>query len=205
MTVADGDIIRATGSLDLGRGSISQSVKHFKYSGAGDTDFAVGDAIRTWFTSAYTNIEADLDDLCTSTQVECWLYDFVTHTFNGIFLESWLTIIGILAGSEIPNGVAGLIKLHTALPKRQGRTFVGGFGNFNYLDTGWNAAVVASLALMSADMNNTSATPNGLVAPGNFNVDELSALYETFAAYTSSSALNQYANYQRRRRPGVGT
>lgn len=204
MPVVDGDILRATGSLTLGRGTISQSVKHFKYSGAGDTDDEVGDAIMAWYTSVYTNVEDSLDNLCLSTQLEVWLYDMVTHMFDGIYLEDWLTIIGTLAGYEIPNGVAGLIKMHTALPRRQARTFVAGLGGANYLDTGWNAAVIADLALMSADMYLTSATANGLVAAGTFNVDDESPLYETFAQFKNSSALNQYANYQRRRRPGVG-
>lgn len=204
MTVNDGDIVRAVGSLSLGRGTIMQQVFHFRYTGTGDTDDAVGDAIKLWFTSVYTNVETDMDNLCVSTEVGVWLYDMVAHVFNGIYQEDWLFIIGTLAGYEMPNGVAALVKLHTGLPRRQGRKFVSGLGIANYLDTGWAAPMIVNLALMIADIFAVATTPNGVLNSGTFNVDDTSTLYETFEMFKNSGVINFYADYQRRRRPGVG-
>lgn len=204
MTVTDGDIVRGVGKFTLGRGTVMQQVFHFKYTGTGDTDDAVGDAIKLWFTSVYTNVETDMDNLCLSTEVVCWLYDSVAHLFNGIYAEDWLFIIGSLAGYEMPNGVAGLVKMHTSLPRRQGRKFISGLGVAHYLDTGWAAPLLVNLALVIADIFANATTPNGVLNSGTFNLDDTSVLYETFAAFKNSGVVNVFADYQRRRRPSVG-
>ncbi len=199
MAVVDGDIVRATGTFTLGRGSAMQSVLHFEYSGAGDSDDEVGDEISAHFTSMYTNVEPRMDELTLSEVVNCWKWDTVLNQWDGIYQEPWLFIIGALVGQQLPNGAAALVRLFTALPRRQGRKFIGGISDSQYLDTGWDALMLADMALFVADAVAVVTTLNGSLQPGLFNI-----LLESFIPFKNEGAINVFAAYQRRRRPGVG-
>lgn len=199
MTVANNDILRATGSFDIGRGTIAQQVLHYQYAGAGDTDTEVGDQIKIDFTDIYTNFEAVMDASLISTEIDVWLWDTVTNEFNGIFNDNWTDIAGILAGSALPNGTAFLLKILTTLPRRQGRKFVPCIGDSQYLDGGWTGAAISAAGLAIADIFTSVPTANGTLQAGVFN-----QIDESFLPFRNAGIINTFANYQRRRRPGVG-
>lgn len=199
MAVVDGDILRGTGKFTLGRGSAMQSVLHFKYTGAGDTDDEIGDEISGHFTSMYTNVEDSLDSLTLSEEVDVWRWDAVLDQWDGIYSEPWLLIIGTEAGQQLPNGAAALVRLFSSLPRRQGRKFISGVSTNMYLDAGWTALFLADLALFLADTVASVATANGTLQPGLFNVVD-----EDFIPFKNAGGVNVFAAYQRRRRPGVG-
>lgn len=199
MAVEAGDVLRATAQFTLGRGAAMQAVFHYEYSGAGDTDDEIGDEIGAQIDAAYTDLEARLDEMVQSEQMSVWKWDTALDEWNGIYQEDWTGVVGLLAGEQLPNGAAALIKPLTNLPRRQGRKFVSGLGTAMYEDTGWSISTLANLALYLADIVDSIPTDNGSLAPGVFNT-----VTESFAPFKNAGIVNAFASYQRRRRPGVG-
>lgn len=176
-----------------------QSVMHFEYSGAGDTDEEIGDEISGHFTSMYTNVEDRFDQMVLSEEVSCWKWDTALSRWDGMYSEPWLFIIGEVVGQQLPNGAAALVRLYTALPRRQGRKFISGISGSQYLDAGWEALMLADMALFVADSVVSIATANGTLQPGLFNT-----VTESYIPFKGAGAINVFCGYQRRRRPGVG-
>lgn len=199
MAVVDGDILRFTAQLDLGRGSTMQHVYTYEYSGSGDTDAEVGSQIKGKLDQEYDHLEDVLDQLVVSEQVTAWLWDAILEEWNGIYSDVWETFSGQTVGQQLPNGAAVLLKLLTGKPRRQGRKFVSGASNAHYVDAGWTAASLVNIALFGAGIIGSVATANGTLDPGVFN-----QITQSFIPFTTSIVINTFANYQRRRRPGVG-
>lgn len=199
MTVSNNDILRATATFTLGRGSLMQQVIHYQYTGAGDTDDEVGDKIKLDFDAIYANVETKLDTNVTSEELDVWLWDAALNQFDGIYTEDFTSINGTEVGEMLPNGAAAMIGTYTSLPRRTGRKFVSGFAESGYGETGWTAGVATQLGLMVADIFSSQSTANGTLQAGVFN-----EATESFLAFKNAGYYNVYANYQRRRRPGVG-
>jgi len=192
-----------TGSAPLS--SVFQNVFHWKQvsgTSIADND-ALGDFIGQ-FTTAFLNIDQNISTGYAWHTGEMYLWDFTNHQWNGVSSVSFTPVAGTLVGDAVAHGVAVLGKFLTQSLRRQGRTFVPGWGEAYNTNGAVQAARLAEFVLYLQDLDDILSPAGGTLQMGTFNVDPLSPYYETFSPVTGSVIGNDIMAYQRRRKPGVG-
>lgn len=204
MTVASGDILKATHQVLLADGSIAQNVYYLQaLFASGQTDQTVMDAVEVWFEDMYDELAAEL--MATMLQDWCTLQEI---QFNDI-TDQWevYRLIGLFLPSDtfgnvseaLPNQTSAFASFNTARPKSRGRKFLYPFGEDR------QAATILISAALTAMSNYAAIALNDVV------IDVLNhllpgiprAAFDVFLPYTVA-IVTDVMGTQRRRRPGVG-
>lgn len=199
------DVLRVVAEWDGPAGSLAQLVYHFRVAAGNDEAPAdvLGD-IKTALETAWANIEDIVDDNWTFATLELYLRDVGAHQWDGVATTVSANLDGITAGDSVPQGAAALVKFFTELGRRQGRKYIMGLVETVQADGTITAPNVTKLALFGADLDDSVTSGSETLVFGTYNVDPLSALYESFSDNIQTAQAEAVFAYQRRRRPGTG-
>lgn len=205
MTFNIGDIAQVVQTWDAPLASVAQNVWHLKMvSGAGAEPSDLLADILTQQQVAFADIEDEISGFFEVILLELLQYNFVTHRFEGVGSLAATGIVGQSAIDYLPHGVAAVGRIVTEVAKRQGRTFVPGLTDSVVVGGLLSSGAEASLAAYLLDFQTDVAPTGGLFTWCTFNIEPLSALYETASLTSGSVIANALPGYQRRRKPLVG-
>lgn len=205
MTLSVDDVVQVVLTWDTPLASVAQNVWHMKMvSGAGADELDILPDIETQLQVAIADIASHINDGFAAVLLELYKYDFTNHQWDGLDSEVVSSVVGTDAGDYLPHGVAMLGRVLTERLRRQGRTFIPGPADTAVLDGILVAAVEANVALFMADWLTDIVVTGGQFTWCTFNLDVLSALYETASLTTGGVIVNSLPGYQRRRKPNVG-
>lgn len=204
MTVANGDILKATHQVLLADGSIAQNVYYIlaQFASA-QSDTTVQDAVEVWFEDMYAELSAEhvntmLQDWCTLQEIQ---FDAVNDKWEvyrliGLFLP---TITYGNTSEALPNQASAFATFNTARPKSRGRKFLYPFGEDRQAATILISAALTAMADYAAvAVNDKVIGALEHLVPGIVRVG-----IDLFLPYTVA-IVTDVIGTQRRRRPGVG-
>lgn len=204
MTVASGDILKATMQVLLADGSIAQNVYHLLAQfAAPQADLSVQNAVEVWLEEMYSELASEHVD--TITQDICTLQEV---QFNDV-LDKWevFRLIGLFIptitygniSEALPSQSSAFASFNTARPKSHGRKFLFPFGEDRQAATILISAALTAMAdYADVALNNISLGPLNDLVPGIVRTS-----FDVFLPYTIA-IVTDVMGTQRRRRPGVG-
>lgn len=199
------DVIRIVVTLTMPDSVLAQLVYHYLVvAGSGADPATVLSAIATDLGGSFGFIEQDISDQVASSELEMFQWDFALDQFDGVASQALGNIAGTNANEMLPHGVAPVVKFFTETSRRQGRKFIPGYTEDTQDEGTLTGVVVTRLVTFATSFNDDIVSDGVTISPGNFNVDPLSSLFETFAQWSNSSAIATIIGYQRRRKAGVG-
>lgn len=202
MSLPVGTIIRVVQNLLWDDGNIMQNVFNCVIGGSGGPfdEQDVADDMAEWMDAIYTNLSANMAADVSAGEVKCYEYDSVDDDWDE-FGTGVATFAPTSAADFLPQGIAALVKVTTTDPDIQGRKYFGGFGENVITDGQWIPTLVTLLAAAAVDWQTifVGTTTGATMIPGVWSTVK-GALQPMAAAFV----VNTIANYQRRRRPGVG-
>jgi hypothetical protein len=169
-------------------------------SGGPYADQDVADDMLDWMDNIYTNLTGAMSQDLSNRLCTTYLYDAVGLDWDEV--GSAVSAMDHTGTAEyLPPGVAALILASTEDPDVQGRKYFGGFTEDQITDGFWAGPLLTSLLATAADwiVPFIGAASGASFFPGVWSVKNL--LLEPLV---DSFVVNGIANYQRRRRPGVG-
>lgn len=204
-TVDLNDILRVVAEWDAPQGTIAQLVWHYKVTnGSGGTPATVLAGILSQFDTAWLNIDQEISDEFLGSTMELYKYDSTLHQFDGIANTVMTNEDGTNINTYLAHGDALLVKWFTEANRRQGRKYMFGLTEAAISDGLYTAGAVSNFALFAADFDANIVASGVTLQYGTFNVDDTSALYETFSPGIQTVQAENLPAYQRRRRPGTG-
>lgn len=205
MTIAIGDVVRVVLTWGVPLGTLAQNVWHMKMlSGAGAEPEDVLDSLDTQYTTAFSDIDQEINEEFSPELLELFQWDFTLHQWNGVGSKVLTGLVGSDAGDYLPHGVAYVVRYLTEASRRQGRMFIPGIPDTKVTDGVLGSSTESQLALFLADWGTDLAPTGGLFELCTFNTEPPSPLYETASVATGQYVVNSLPGYQRRRKPGVG-
>lgn len=202
MAVTDNDILRVVQTMTWDDGNIIQNVYNCKITGGGGPydDQDVADDMAEWMDEIYDGLAGVLSSELNVGEAVTYLYDAVGDDWDEV-AGAVPTFAPIAIGQYLAQGVAAMVRANSTDPDVQARKFFGGLTEDSSIDGGWSVSVLASLVAAGLDWitpfvgTETGAT----ITPGVW-----SPTQSLFFAFVEHLIVNAIANYQRRRRPGVG-
>lgn len=205
MAVVLGDIVKFVAKGTMESGNEWNWVWHYIVSlGATETDLVVLTALRDHLDTVALGMEVHQSTSIDSTECELFVWDAVLNRFDGTAQIGWLTHLGTNVAEVVPNQLAMLMKAFTAVGRRQGRKYIPGLTETAVAGNAWSSASLAAALVFAAGMDNLVSGGALTLLPGTFNVDPLSALFETFENFAGVVAVDTVPSTQRRRKPNVG-
>lgn len=205
MTIAVGDILKFVAKGTMASGNEWNWVWHQLVTlGTTETDLTVLTALRDHLDIACLGLDAAISNTIDSTEVELFVWDPVLNRFDGTAQLDWTTYDGQEASEVLPNQMAGLSKFFTAVGRRQGRKYIAGVTEIGNAANALTGLVIGLMAAWNAVLDDPLVAGAVTVAPGTFNTDLLSPLFETFALFSGVTAVDTNPSTQRRRKPNVG-
>ena len=202
MSVAENTILRVVQQLTWDDGNIMQNVFNCKISGGSPPydDQDVADDAADWMDDVYDGQAAAMADNIATGEATVYKYDPVGNDWDEVAGDV-PTFTPISGGQYLPTGVAGMVRANSIDPDVQGRKFFGGFTEDVSEDGGWTTSMLVILLAAALDWITpfTGAASGATFTPGVWSVVN-TAFYE----FVEHTIINAIANYQRRRRPGVG-
>lgn len=185
--------------------TVWQLVWHYIVTGGGGIDpvLALAAAVAA-YGFAYANIQGDVADEWSWNEFDMLQWDFAASRWDGIANQTVPAVSGANVADTLPHGNAGMVRISTALPRRQGRSFLPGLTQNAEVDGLWTAAVLVNLLLYAADFDVPIAPAGGTMTWCTFNTDPLSVFFETASLAIQDVVANEIVAYQRRRKPLVG-
>lgn len=202
MSVAENSILRVVQQLTWSDGNIMQNVFNMTVSGGTPPydDQEVANDAADWMDEIYDGLAAAMSDELNTGEATVYKYDPVGDDWDEVASDV-PTFTPVAGGEYLPTGVAAMIRANSTDPDVQGRKFFGGFTEDVQLDGGWTGTFIALLILAALDW----ITPFvGASTGADFVPGVWSPTQTAFKAFVEHSIVNGIANYQRRRRPGVG-
>ena len=204
-TIDLNDVLRVVARWDAPDSTIAELVWHYQViAGTGGSPATILAAILTALDASWLNIDQDVSDEWTGDTLELFKYDFANHQWDGVAADLMLAEDGTAAGTYLAHGDSLLIKFFTQANRRQGRKYMFGLTEAAITDGVWDVAELSNFALFGADFDDNVVSGAITLQFGTFNVDDTSALYETFSANIQTAQAENLPAYQRRRRPGTG-
>lgn len=202
MTVAVGDILRIVMNFTWDGGSIQQNVYNCKIGGSGGPFDAqdVCDDMADWMDNLYDNVKASMSQDLTSGLATVYVWDPVDGDWDELGSGNPAFSCSSV-GDVLPYGIAAMIRANSTDPDVQGRKYLGGFTEDQQSDGSWGASPLTYFLAFGADW---VAQFVGSTSGATFDPGVWSASSSTFYAFIANYIVNAIANYQRRRRPGVG-
>lgn len=205
MTIDVGDVIQLVMTWDTPLASVAQNVWHMQMvSGAGADEADILAAVETQLQVAFTDIDGFIADDFEAVTLEGFVRDVALHQWDGFGAEVLSSMIGLSTGDYEPHGVAAVCRWFTESLRRQGRIFLPGLVETAIVGGVISASPEADLALFMADFMTDISVTGGLLTLCTYNVEPLSALYESASLAIGVAVINSLPGYQRRRKPGVG-
>lgn len=203
MSVADGEIVRATLQAILADGTIVQNRKTFMMSAAAPvSDVNVRNAIKTWVDTLYAFLGTEIP---VGTEMEP--ADITIVVWNGT-AGQWETDRNLgtytpldafaNASEQLPNQCSAFCVANTVLPKSKGRIFAYPFGEDRQDHGVLIAASLANLVLFAAQYITDQPIGGDELLSG-----VVREAADVFLGFTTVQA-NDVIGTQRRRRFGVG-
>lgn len=205
MTLEQDDVVRIalTGVSPLTQ--VFQHVFHLQRTNAGsmDEDDALAGVAAKWAV-AFGEVIAVISDTYSWVEWEMWKRDATAHEWNGISSLATPTVDGDLAGDPIPHGAAAVGRYATQVLRRQGKTFLPGWGQES-IDLGLlDAAALVDFADFMAEFVEDHVDGGLILQKCTYNTDPTSSFYETASLVNGVVFANDVVGYQRRRKPNVG-
>lgn len=205
MSVTVGDVVRCVAEWDMPDGTIAQIVYHLRGKTGGiATDATMLAAARDALQAAWLNIDQEVSTAVLGSLLECFVWDFALNQFDGIGSIPFGALDGTNVGEMLPHGAAALVKMFTVSARRQARKYVPGLVETTQDEGTIGGASLTQLALFAADIDDDVTAGALILEFGTFNVEPLSALFETFSEASGAVQAESVMAYQRRRRPGTG-
>lgn len=203
--IAVGDVLRVVLSFQLPDSVIAQIVWHYQaVSGTPETPESVLTFVANNTHNAFAGILADMSDQVQGLIFDMLQWDYTNDRWDGVAALVTTSLDGTSIQDMLPHGVAPMVSFLTDLGRRRGRKYLPGWTENSITDGAWIAADLTQMGTFALIFDNDISSATLLLEPGNFNVDPLSAIFETFQPWNKTVLVNSFANYQRRRRPGVG-
>jgi hypothetical protein len=199
------DVVQVIMTWDTPLASVAQNVWHLKMvSGAGADSDGVLPAVLTLLQVAIASIEDELSTAFEAVLLELRGWDFTLHRFDGLDTLAMTGVVGASISDYEPHGVAALGRIITEVARRQGSTFLPGLVETSVVAGVLVAAAETGLAGYLATFDTDISITGGLFSWCTFNVDPLSAVYETASLATQSVVANSLPSYLSKRKPGNG-
>jgi len=204
-TINIGDVVEVVQTWSTPLASVAQNVWHLtQVSGAGSDSADILAAVLTQQQVAFAVMAGRINDGFSVDLFELRKWDFALNRFDGVGSLAATGIVGTSILDYEPHGVAALGRIVTAVPRRQGGTYVPGMDE-NQIEDGvlhplFEADFASYLALFDTDIGVTG----GLLSWCTFNVDPLSPVFETVSLNIQSVIANSLPSYLSKRKPGVG-
>ncbi len=204
-TLNIGDVTQIILTWDTPTESVAQNVWHYiMASGAGADSDDLLTAVLQNQQVAFAEIDDRISNQYEGVLLEARVWDFVNNRFDGVGTLAATALLGTNVQDPQINQSAGLGRIVTAAARRQGRTFVPGFGQdqvlLGLLISQAEAALAAYLAIWDTDIGVTG----GLFNWCTFNVDALSPLFETESVASGTVIANSIPSSLGKRKVGVG-
>lgn len=200
-----GDVLEIIQTWDAPLASVAQNVWHLEmiFGSSVDSDGVLA-AVLTQQQVAFAQIAAHIGDEYSIVLIEARQWDFNLDRFDGVGQIVGTGMVGTSIVDYEPHGVAGLGRIFTATPRRQGRTFVPGFDENSIGNGVLTPTVEANLALYLATFDTLIGAGGGSFAWCTFNVEPASPLFESTSQAAGVVAVNSLPSYLSKRKPGVG-
>lgn len=202
MTVDNGDLLRAVVRIDLPDQVESQGVFHWQFVGAsGQTDVNVTADIRAQIQTIYNNLTAFMD-----ASLSFGLMTIYEVTGLGVVVrtvgEDTPVVTPAGLGQILPHGTAAMIRSLTDIPKVDARKYIPGFMEEDTDDGFLQAGVVAALLTAA---NQAYRTFTGATTGEDYDPGVISSKQSAFVPTNTTQVVDNLIDYQRRRKPGVGS
>ena len=205
MTVDVTDVVRVVAQWNMPESTISQMVYHYLGASGSSVSAAVlATAVEAQLQTSFANISARIHETVLGDVIQLSQWDFTLNQWDGIATVAMVGIDGVEAGEMLPHGAAGLVKISTALPRRQARKYVPGLAETQQGDGIIIGVALTDLALFAAALDSNLVAGSLTLNYGVFNTEPASPLFETFSAASGAVEAEGAVAYQRRRRPGTG-
>ncbi len=199
------DILRATLNFNMADASIGNLVHHFRVTVGTETDYVViATAIETALELGYAAIEVHISDTISPISLELSEWDFVDNEWDGKASVSATVPDGLHIGSQLPSGIAMVMRFPTDELRRQARKFVPGAVESDSNQNQIGALALAELVISAALLNNDITAGALTIRPCTFNDTVGGPRFETSSDFSTTSIVNTNYGYQRRRQPGAG-
>ena len=202
MTLPVGSILRVVQDLVWDDGNHMQNVYNCVISGAGGPfdEADIADDMSDWMESIYTQLAPDMVNQLNFGQAKTYVYDAIDDDWDEIGAATpAVTPVG--TGDALPYGVAVMLQADSTDPDVSARKFFGGFSEGVQTDGSWVGALSTLMIAVGLDWV-TAFT--GATSAADFTPGVWSPTNTVFKAFVGDFVVNVIANYQRRRRPGVG-
>lgn len=202
MTVVAGDILRIVASFLWTDGNINQNVFNAVVTGGGspwpDTDIV--DDAEAWLDNMYANLTTSMSDEIDGNEVIVYKWDSVDQDWDEVGSQSW-TFNPTQVTDQMPRGVAALVRLWTVDPDVQGKKYIPGLTEGDFLDGLISSTILTAMLAFAADwyLPFTGGVSGASWAPGIWSV-----VGSVFKAGVDHIAANAIPAYQRRRKRNVG-
>jgi hypothetical protein len=202
---AVGDILRATLVMAQLDAQIANLVYTFRVISGSEADYdVIAAAISAWHAVAETGVmDSFLNDIA-SIEFNVAERNLATNQWDGKATVAHTSYTGTHAGEGIPAGNAVVLRYITQAARRQGRKFLPGIPEALVNGNTLNSVLLADVILFALDTVLDITAGGATLRPCTYNVDPLSALFESASEMTGVTVLNTFSGYQRRRQPGDG-
>jgi hypothetical protein len=202
MSLPVGTILKVVCTLVADDASLIQNVFGAVIGGSGgpfDEDDIVSD-LTDWVDTMYGNLTGRIKSTIDPSEVKVYEYDAVDDDFDEVG-TGVPTFVTSNTGATLPRGVAVLINAKTTDPDVNGKKYIGGLTEDAWGDGAWISAALADIADFATDWYTpfVGAASGATMAGGIW-----SPTNKNFYLLSGTFIVPVTANYQRRRRPGVG-
>ena len=200
-----GDVLEIIQTWDTPLASVAQNVWHLKMvSGAGADSDDVLAAVLTQQQVAFADIDDRIAEEFEVVLLEARKWDFTLNRFDGVGSLAVTLMVGTSVVDYEPHGVAALGRILTETARRQGRTFLPGLQEDQIFDGILLPAFETAFLLYLAAFDTDISVTGGLLSWCTFNIDPLSAVFETASLAIQTVVANSLPSYLSKRKPGVG-
>lgn len=199
------DILRATLSFTIQDASVANLVHHFRVTVGTETDYTlIANAIETALELGYAAIEVHMSTAISPVSLDLSEWDFVDNEWDGKASVAATVPDGAHIGGQLPSGIAIVMRWPTDELRRQARKFVPGAVEGDSNENQLNALSLTEAVISAALLNNDITAGALTLRPCTFNDTVLSPRFETASDFSTTSIVNTFYGYQRRRQPGAG-
>lgn len=202
MSITDGTILRVVASLLWTDGNVNQNVFNCVPTGGGSPwdEQDILDDMEDWCDNMYANMVNVMSDEIDGNEVIVYEYDPVGDDWDEVGSNAW-GFDPTAISSQLPRGVAGLVRLWTSDADVQGKKYIPALVEDQLLDGLYTAALITQLLAFGADWYApfVGATSGASFTPGIWSVAGT-----VFKAAVDHIATSTIPAYQRRRKRNVG-
>lgn len=203
MSITTGDILRVVAVMVWDDGEIMQNVYNAVVTGGGSpwSDSDIVDDALAWVDAMYTELESDISDTVSGSEVRVYVYDSVDDDWDEVGSNAWVFVGLADQEDELPRAVAALVNAKSSDPDVNGKKYIGGYTEGGSEDGLVKAATLARLILFAAEWGGifTGSTSGADWGPGIWSVTRTN-----FFLMAATYLISTIWAYQRRRKRGVG-